>query len=152
MRAPQRRLVAELHERVGLGREQRVEELVDRGRRLRADELGRDLAVAERLDRRDPLDPERPRESGVGVDVDLGQLELPGPGGGGALEHGPELPARSAPLRPEVDDHGNGVRAVDDRGLEGALGDVHGSDGSDAAGPGNLTFTSSFASVAAVTP
>ena len=85
--------------------QQRVEELLDRGRRLSADELGCDRPVAERLDGGDALNPERSRQPWVGVDVDLGQLDLAGAGIDGALDHRPELPAGSAPFRPEVDDH-----------------------------------------------
>ena len=69
-------LVAGRDERVGLGRQQLVEEARDLRRRLRADELGRDLAVAERLDGRDALDPERGGEPRVGVRVDLGEGDL----------------------------------------------------------------------------
>ena len=64
-RAAQRLLVACVDQLVGLGGQQRVQERVDRGRRLGADELGGDRAVAERLDRRDALDPERARELGL---------------------------------------------------------------------------------------
>ena len=43
------------------------------GRRLRADELGDDLAVLERLDGRDALDPEGRGDARVGVGVELGE-------------------------------------------------------------------------------
>ena len=76
---------------------------VDRLRRLGADELRDHLAVAERLHRRDALDPERARDRGVGVDVELDQLDLARAGLGGALEHRSELAAWAAPLGPEVD-------------------------------------------------
>ena len=52
-----------LDQPVGLGGQQRVEEALDHRRRLGADELGGHLAVLERLDRRDALDPEGPRET-----------------------------------------------------------------------------------------
>ena len=124
-RLAQRLLVAALHEPVRLGGQQRVEELLDGLRRLRADELGDHLAVAESLDRRDALDPEVARQALVGVDVDLGQLELSRARVGGALQHRTELTTRPAPLGPEVDDDRKLMRAVDDRCLEICLGDVH---------------------------
>jgi 3-oxoadipate enol-lactonase len=124
-RVTQRLLVAALHERVRLGREQRVHELLDGLRRLRADELGGHLAVPESLDRRDALDPEVARQALVCVDVDLGQLELSRARGRGALQRRTELTTRPAPLRPEVDDDRKLMRAVDDRSLEICLGDVH---------------------------
>ena len=142
VRAPERLFVPALDQCVGHGRQQRVEELLHRARRLSADELGRDLPVTERLDGRDALNPECPRQARVGVDVDFGQLDLAGAGIDGALDHRPKLPTRSAPFRPEVNDHRQGERAVKDRCLEGAFGDVHVVDGSDAVSLGNLTFTS----------
>ena len=61
------------------GAGQLVEELGDRRGRKRADELAYNLAVAEGLHRRDPLDLVALRELLVRVDVDLDQLELAGP-------------------------------------------------------------------------
>jgi hypothetical protein len=58
-RLAQRGLVAARDERVRLGGQQRVEELLDLRSRLRADELGGDAAVSEGFDGGDPLDPER---------------------------------------------------------------------------------------------
>jgi ABC-2 type transport system ATP-binding protein len=138
----QRLFVAALDEHVGLGGKKRVQKPLDRGRRLRSDELGDDLAVPERLDGRNALDPEGARDARVRIDVDLRQLELAGSLAGGPLEHGTKLPARAAPARPEVDHDRERVGTVEDRGLEVRLGDVHASDGSDAAAPGNLTSTS----------
>ena len=54
-----------------------VEEALDLRGRQRADELVDDLAVLERLDGRDRLDPERLRDARVGVGVDLDELDLP---------------------------------------------------------------------------
>ena len=61
-RTAQRVLIADLDERVGLGRQEGVEEALDHLRRLGADELVDDGAVLEGLDGRDALNPERPRE------------------------------------------------------------------------------------------
>ena len=77
-------------ERVGLGRQQRVEEALDLGSRLRAGELGGDAAVLERLDGRDPLDPEGVRDRRVGVRVELRERDL-------AVARGrPPAPARAS--------------------------------------------------------
>ena len=86
-RAAQRRLVAGGDERLGLARDQRVEEALDRRRGLGADELVDDLAVAERLDGRDALDPEGLGQRRVGVGVELGQDDLALALGRLALEH-----------------------------------------------------------------
>ena len=106
-------------ERVGLGGDDAVEEALDLRRRQRADELVDDLAVLERLDGRDRLDPEGLREARVGVGVDLDERDLAGALVDGLLDHGPERAARAAPLGPEVDDHGLLVGALDDVALEG---------------------------------
>jgi hypothetical protein len=103
------------HQAVGFGRQQRVEELIDRLRGLRAHELGDHFTVAKRLHRRDALDPKRPGDGGVGVDVQLDQLHLARASGGGTLEHRPQLTAGSAPLGPEVDHHRQLAGALDDR-------------------------------------
>ena len=103
-RAAQVVLAAGLDERVGLGRQQGVEEPRHGGRRLRADELGHDRPVAERLDGGDALDPERRGDALVGLGVELGERDLAVALGHGLLEHGRELPARAAPRGPEVDD------------------------------------------------
>ena len=113
-------------QRVGLGGHDPVEEALDLGRRQRADELVDDLAVLERLDGRDRLDPEGLREARVGVGVDLDELDLAGALVDGLLDHGPERAARAAPLGPEVDDHGLLVRALDDVALEGLFSGVDG--------------------------
>ena len=134
-RAAQRGLVTGGDQPVGLGRQQRVQEAIDGHRRLDADELRGDRTVTERLHRGDPLDPVLAGEPGIGVDVDLGQLHLPVARGHGALEQRPQLPARAAPLGPEVDDDGNGAGAVENRGREAVLRDVHDLDGSHAARP-----------------
>ena len=91
----------------------RVEEALDHLRRLGADELVDDGAVLEGLDRRNALDPERPRELRVRVGVDLHELDLAATVGDRSLEHGPELSARPAPFGPEVDHDRHLTRAVD---------------------------------------
>ena len=102
-----------------------VEELGDRGRRERADELVDDTAVAKRLHRRDALHAVALRELLVGVDVDLRENDLAAARLGLALEDRPEPAARSAPLRPEVHDDRNLARAVEDLALERLRRDVH---------------------------
>ena len=125
-RAAQVGLAALGHQRVGLGRHDPVEEALDLRRRQRADELVDDLAVLERLHGRDRLDAEGLREPRVGVGVDLHELDLPVALVDGLLDHGPERAARTAPLGPEVDDHGLLVGALDDVALEGRFGGVDG--------------------------
>ena len=138
----QRFLIALLHQSVGFRWEQRVEEVLNGARRLSPGELGCHLPVAERLDRRDPLDPERSGQALIGVDVDLDQLALAGARGSRALEHRTQLAAGTAPFGPEIDHDRQRVRAVDNRSLKIRFGHVHACDGSDAARPGNLTSTS----------
>ena len=118
-------LVALLREQLRLRWEQRVEEALNHRRRLRADELGDDAAVAKGLDGRDALDPEGAGERWVGVDVELHQVDLARPRRRGALQQRTELPAGGTPGSPEVDHHRDLAGAVDDRRLEAALGDVH---------------------------
>ena len=119
-------LAARGDQRVGLGRDDAVEEALDLGRRQRADELVDDLAVLERLHGRDRLDPERLREPRVGVGVDLDELDLAVALLDGLLDHGPERAARTAPFGPEVDDHGLLEGALDDVALEGLFSGVDG--------------------------
>src|SRR5919109_1359234 len=123
-RAAQVLLGAGLDERVGLRRQQRVEEARDRRGRLRARELGLEAAVLEGLDGRDALDPERRGEPRVRVGVDLRQRDPVAALLDRLLEHRRELPARRAPRGPEVDDHGKLVGTLDDVALEGLLGAV----------------------------
>lgn len=121
----QRRLITFGDEQVGLRREQRVKELVDRLRGLYADELVDDGTVSERLDRWDPLDSVRPGEARIGVGVDLRQLELAGSRGDRPLEHRSELAAGSTPLGPEVDHDRQRPGALDHVGLKACLVYVH---------------------------
>jgi hypothetical protein len=118
------RLVAGGHERVGLGRHQRVEEALDLRRRLDADELVGHLAALERLHGRDPLDAERLGQARVGVGVDLGEDHLTLARARGLLEHRCQRAARATPFGPEVHDDRRRLRALEDLGLEGVLGDV----------------------------
>ena len=60
----------------------------------------------------------------VGVDVDLREVDVAVPLRGLGLERGAELAARAAPLRPEVDHHGDLARALDHVALELGLGNV----------------------------
>ena len=103
-----------------------VEEALDLRRRQRADELVDDLAVLERLHGRDRLDAEGLREARVGVGVDLDERDLAVALVDGLLDHGPERAAGTAPLGPEVDDHGVLVGALDDVALEGLFGGFDG--------------------------
>ena len=102
---------------------QLVDEGVDRRTRAGADELGDDLAVPERLDRRDPGDAVPARQLLVRVDVDLREGHVAP--ADRLLEDRGELFARPAPLRPEVDEDGLAFRPLDHVRLECALGDVH---------------------------
>lgn len=129
----QGRFVTGGHEPVGFGGHELVEEAFDGNRRLDADELRDDIAIAERLDGRDALNPVATGEILVGVDIDLGELDLTRTGRDGLLKSRSELPAGSAPLGPEVDHHRDDGRAVKDRDLEVRFGYVdHHSDGSQA--------------------
>ena len=92
--------------------------------RDRAGELGDQLALPDRLDRGDALDPQALRECGVGVDVDLGQHPGAAALRGEALQHRGELLARAAPLGPQVEHDRHLEGAVEHLGLEGLLGDV----------------------------
>ena len=85
-RAAQRRLVSGRDERVGLARDELVEEALDLRGRLRAHELVDDAPVGEGLHGRDALDAEAWAMRGVGVGVELGQDDLALARGGGLLE------------------------------------------------------------------
>ena len=60
----------------------------------------------------------------IRVHIDLREDDLV-PRGRLPVEHWAECLARPAPLRPEVDDDGRLVRALQDIGVEGLVGDVH---------------------------
>src|SRR4051812_28975366 len=123
-RAAQRRFVAGGGEALRLARDQRREEALDGRWALGADELADHAPVAERLDRRDPLDAEGLRQILVGVRVDLGEVELAVVLARLALEQRGELAAGAAPLRPEVDDDRHLARPVDHARLEVLFRDV----------------------------
>ena len=74
-RAPDRGLVAQRDQPVGLRRQEPAQERVDAGPRHGAGELVHEPAVAERLHRRDALDAEAQRDVRVRVDVHLDQLD-----------------------------------------------------------------------------
>ena len=117
-RRAQRGLVTGGDQRVGLRGDQVIEEPVDDGLRLDADELVDDLPVAERLDGRDSLDPVALGERLVGVGVDLRENGLALAGVGRGLEHGAERLARATPARPEIDDHRYRLRPLEHLLLE----------------------------------
>src|SRR5260370_26155860 len=77
------------------------------------------------LDRGNALNPVGPRNGLVGIDIDLYKLQPSGSLRSLALQDGAQLPAGRAPVSPEVDHHGQGVRAVENRRIEVALGDIH---------------------------
>ena len=122
--AAQRLLVAAQGKLIRLRGHERVEEPLHLGRRERSGELRGHLAVPEGLDRGNALDLERGREALVGVRVHLGQLDLPGARLGGTLERRRELAAGTAPLGPEVHDHGDLAGPLDHALLEARLVDV----------------------------
>jgi hypothetical protein len=85
----------------------------------RRGEVGDRLALEDRIDGRDRLDPELGGEHLVLVDVDLDQLDaLVGIIAGDLLEDRPELLAGAAPFRPEIEDDERGHRRLDDVALE----------------------------------
>ncbi len=124
-RLAQRRFISAGYESVRLGREQRIEKPLDGRRRLHANELTRNLAVAECLHCWNPLDAERARQALICVDVDLRQFDLSAARRDGTLEHGGELAARAAPLGPEVDHDGQLARALDNGCLKCGFRNVH---------------------------
>src|SRR6266851_2646841 len=86
--------------------------------------IGDGPAVLEGVDGGDRLDAHLLRDLGALVDVDLDHAH-----GAIGLAHRlfqqwPELLARPAPRRPEIDHHGAVVRGVDDVGHEGGGGAV----------------------------
>ena len=123
-RAAQRGFVVRRRQHVGLAREQPVEEALNFGRGLYADELVDDAAVLERLDGRNALDLEGGSQSLVAVGVQLGEHDLAVARLRGALERGCQLLARPAPFGPEVDDDGSRLRALQHLDLECCLADV----------------------------
>ena len=95
-------LVAGVGEALGLRGDERVEELLDRGGRLGADELGDDLAVRKALTAGMPWTPNRAASCWLRVDVDLRQLHRalavaarPSPGRGRARGRGRTTRPRS---------------------------------------------------------
>ena len=98
--------------------EQLVDEARNARRRSRADELRHDATVAIRLHRGDALHAVLGGKARVRVDVDLRQLDGACATLDFALEHGSERPTRPTPGCPEVDDHGDVPRALDDVPLE----------------------------------
>jgi len=84
--------------------------------------------------RRDRPDSELRGQVLVFVDVHLGDLEFAGLFPGEFVEHGRDRAARAAPLRPEVDQHGEG--GLEDLGFPVVGGDGDGVLGHDGASRG----------------
>ena len=78
----------------------------------------------ERLHRGNGLDAELARNPRVSVGVEFGELDLTSTVLNRLLEGRAQRAARPAPLRPEVDDHGDLLRALQDLGLELLFTDV----------------------------
>ena len=119
-------------ELVGLGGDERVEELGDLRRRQRAGELVDDVPVLERLDRRDALDLEAGRDAGLASVSTLASTTLPSRAAASCSSNGRQRPTGPTPVGPEVDDDRKVARAIDDLLLEVGLGDIdhgHGSVG-----------------------
>ncbi len=110
--------------RAGIVDAQLFDEGTQFGFGLGAHEAVDGTAAAEGIDGRDRLDAQLRGDALVLVDVDLDQLDL----AVGFLDHlfdgGPQLAARPAPGRPEIDDHRAGHRLLDDIGHEGLFGTV----------------------------
>src|SRR5262245_5755586 len=102
-----------------------VEEAADGGTRVGADEAADRTAVTEYRDGRDALDAVLSREHLLGVDVDLGELDLVRALGDLGFDRGAEHATGATPCRPEVDDDGQLVRALDHVVLKGLGGHVH---------------------------
>ena len=102
----------------------RSQEVAHRAFGLRADEAVDRVAVLEQEDAGEAAHAELGGQSRVGVGVDLGQLEAAVHLAGQPLEHRPEHATGSAPVGPEVDQHRNLARRVDDLLLEVLLGDI----------------------------
>ena len=111
---------------LGLGGQQPGHELAHRRLGLGADEPVDHLAVAQGVHGRDALHLEGLGGLAVGVDVDLGQHDLAVGLVDHLLEDRAERLAGTAPLRPEVDDHGDRLRPLDHLGGERGVGDVDG--------------------------
>ena len=97
----------------------RLEECANLRQRLGADEFIDDAAAAKQLHRRNAADLELLREVLVLVGVHLDDFDLAGVFVGKLFEHGSERAARTAPRRPEVDQHGLRGGGVDDLRREG---------------------------------
>ncbi len=102
-------LVHELaHHRFGLGTQKTVDH----------------LSIDHRMDRRDGLRLERPRDLGVGLDVHLGEFDPAVGRRHHRLQDRSERLARPTPVSPEIHNHGNGGGPLDHLGLEGCVSHV----------------------------
>ena len=116
--------LARRHVFAGRGaRQVRLEERAHLRQRLGADEFVDDPAAAEQLHRRNAADLELLREVLVLVGVHLDDFDLAGVFVGDLFEHRAQRAARTAPGRPEVDQHGLRGGGVDDFGGEAGRGD-----------------------------
>src|SRR6266576_2452924 len=88
----------------GTGATQALDELLDLAFRLRADKPVDRPAVLEGIDRRDRLDAHLLRDLGVLVDVELDHTHRTVGRAHDFFEDRPQLLARPAPRRPEIDD------------------------------------------------
>src|SRR5215218_904310 len=109
---------------VGVAGQQGLDEPLDDGGGLGADELVDQAAPGERLHRRDALDLEGHGQPLVLADIDPGQDDLAAVALHRPLQHRGQGVAGAAPVGPEVDQHGDGLGTFKHLGLEGGLGDV----------------------------
>src|SRR5579859_6884477 len=92
------------------GSDEDVLKLPEQGRlRLGADDLLDDLTVLEHCQRRDVQDPVGPHDLGVVVYIELDDVDLAGVLSSDLLEYRGNHSARTAPLRPVVDQYGLGA-------------------------------------------
>ncbi len=83
-----------------------------------------DFALLEDGDGGDAADLKGLAEGGVGVGIDLDHADLPGEFGGQLLQNGADHAAGTAPLGPEIDQHGQLVRGENGFRLKSGIGDI----------------------------
>src|SRR4029079_13602943 len=111
---------------IGLRGPQIGDEFLDHVFGMCTDETVDDLAVAKCVHRRDRLDLEGLRDTGVLVDVDLDQHHFAVGGVGDLFEDRADRATRPAPRSPQIHHHCSGVGALDYLGLERCVGDIDG--------------------------
>lgn len=125
-RGPQRYLIAGRYQLIQLallGRgNQPLHEFTDGLLGLGAHEAVDNLGVDHGIDGRNRLHLERGRHRRVGIDIDLGQLNRAVGLSYDPFDDRPQLFARTAPRCPQVNDHGDGSRALHDVGFECRIG------------------------------